>query len=498
MNAPRLALPLALLALLVFATATAAPASKFDDALREHTALGGTIVLSWNDLGMHCMNKTHANFSVLPPFNNLFAQVIRRGDANTPPAVLGADVTVEYSIPGNTYSVGKTDFWTYAPALFGVTLPSNVGLTGKGLAGTLDPGVSVFSAHGIPVTPWPDADLGNEHPFQQALVIARDANLVELGRSTPVIPVSTELNCVGSGCHSSESGILNSHESVSGFNPNVRPILCARCHASPALGTTGIPEAGYFSFRMHDAHRFLDQSMSGVAECYRCHPGNKAQCLRGAMNSLHGLECQNCHGTMGAMANGIELGRVPWVQEPKCGTCHTASYAENTGTLFRNSFGHGGIMCEGCHNSTHADVPARDAEDNANSIALQGVARSLGDCTVCHGVAPAGAGPHGNVVTAVPDELLSGAPTLHVFPNPMRGSCTFDLPLSAAAGGRLIVYDLRGRIVRLLDPGAVGGNGSRMTWDGADAHGARVRPGTYFARWQQGDRRAAVRLTVVH
>ena len=39
----------------------------------------------------------------------------------TLPQLVTARVTIEYSIPGNTYSVGKTDFWTYANALFGVT-----------------------------------------------------------------------------------------------------------------------------------------------------------------------------------------------------------------------------------------------------------------------------------------------------------------------------------------------------------------------------------------
>ncbi len=475
----------------VSAAALGAPAPS----PRAAAPLGDTIVLSWNDLGMHCMNKTHANFSVLPPFNNLYAQVIHRGDALNPPFLVTSGITVEYSIPGNTYSVGKTDFWTYAPALFGVNLPPDVGLTNKGLAGVLDPGVSAYFARGIPVTPWPDADLVNEHPFQQALVIARGQGGAELARSTPVIPVSTELNCIAAGCHASESAILQSHESVSGFDPNVRPILCARCHASPALGTTGVPEAKYFSFRMHDAHRFMDQTMTGTAECYTCHPGKQAQCLRGAMSTLHGLVCQNCHGTMGEVANSIDTGRIPWVQEPRCGTCHTAAYAENAGTLFRNSFGHGGVMCEGCHNSTHADLPSRVAADNANVIALQGVAGSLSDCTVCHGVTPAGAGPHGNTVTGVPDEILAGAAALRAYPNPTRAGCTFDLPTRDARGGHLIVYDAAGRIVRWLDAPAAGA--TRLAWDGADARGARLRPGTYFARWAQNERRAAVRLTVV-
>ena len=81
---------------------------------------GDHVVISWNDLGMHCMNRNHAVLSILPPYNTLYAQVVRRGDAATPPQLLTAGVELEYSVPGNTYSVGKTDFWDYDLALFGV------------------------------------------------------------------------------------------------------------------------------------------------------------------------------------------------------------------------------------------------------------------------------------------------------------------------------------------------------------------------------------------
>jgi hypothetical protein len=479
------------------AQAMTRPNPAFTGATRDALALGTVVVVSWNDLGMHCMNQSHANLSVLPPFNNLFAQVIRRGDEAHLPQIVVAGVNVDYSVPGNTYSVGKTDFWTYAPALFGVTLAPNLGLTGKGLSGSLDPGVRSFSAHGIPVTPWPDDDLVNEHPFQQALVIARDGAGIELARSNPVIPVSAEIHCVSSGCHASESAILNSHERVSGFDPNARPILCASCHASPALGTTGDPEANYFSFRIHDAHRFLDQSMSGTALCYKCHPGGQAQCLRGAMSVRHGLQCQNCHGSMGAMANGIEQGRIPWAQEPKCATCHLAAYAENAGTLFRNSIGHGGIMCEACHSSTHADVPTRVPADNANNLALQGYEGSLRDCSVCHGYEPAGGGPHGLGVAAVEQEVTSGAKPLRAYPNPVRSSCAIEIPGRSTENGRLILYDMQGRIVRMLEPVVTSAGVLRASWDRADAHGVRVPAGVYFIRWQQGEERAAARIAVL-
>ena len=85
--------------------------------------------------------------SVLPPFNNIWAQVILRGD---PPQIVTQGIQVEYSFPDNTYSVGKTNFWDFAEKLWGVKLAPNVGLLGKGLAGTLDASGDHFVAEGVP------------------------------------------------------------------------------------------------------------------------------------------------------------------------------------------------------------------------------------------------------------------------------------------------------------------------------------------------------------
>jgi hypothetical protein len=466
-----------------------APATSF--------ATGDYVVLSWNDLGMHCMNLSHQHLSVLPPFNNLFAQVVRRGDASTTPVLAPAGVTVEYSVPGNTTSVTKVDFWTWAPQLFGVNLPPDIGLTGKGLSGTLDPEAAHFVARGIPLTPFPDATPAVEDPYQQALVIVRDPQGVELARSTPVVPVSIEMGCVSAGCHASETAILAGHETVPGFDPAAGPILCGGCHADPALGTTGDPEAGYFSFRMHDQHKFLDEQLSGTAECYTCHPGSRAQCLRGAMSHRWGLTCQDCHGNMRTMSNSIENGRVPWVNEPTCRQCHAARFGEPSGTLFRESAGHGGVMCEGCHNSTHADVPTQVPADNANNLALQGSTGVLADCTVCHRVNPEGPGPHGMLANVgVEEELLAGAGPMRARPNPMGAACTIEFATTDPGRGRLVVYDMQGRIVRLLRPSAAGGRLAHSTWDGTDQRGARAEPGVYFVRWLDREASAATRVVL--
>jgi hypothetical protein len=89
--------------------------------------------------------------------------------------------------------------------------------------------------------------------------------------------------------------------------------------------------------------------------------------------------------------------RVPWVDLPRCGDaqCHGASHAENPGKRYRDSVGHGGIYCEGCHGSPHAILPTMQPNDNLQNAALQGFPGTLKDCRVCHIVLPANPGPHG-------------------------------------------------------------------------------------------------------
>ncbi len=362
------------------------------------------VLIGWNDLGMHCSNQDFSKIAVLPPFNNVSAQLIETDPAGIPHLVTSG-FTVEYSIPNNTYSVGKTNFWTYAQQLFGLSspLPDNVGLTGNGLTGVLVAAGSHFSVTGIPITPFADSNHVNEAPFQLVhLVAKRNSDGAVLATTDAVIPVSNEVGCVQSGCHSSETGILNSHEDVDGFNRS-GPVLCASCHASNALGTVGTAEARPFSYRMHQKHREVAGPSGAIATCYKCHPGPNTQCLRDVMGKdpINPLSCQHCHGTMDTLAQSINAGRRPWLDEPKCGTCHGSNYAEETGKLYRQSAGHGGLFCSACHGSPHAILPTVQANDNIQNISLQGYAGTLGKCSVCHSSHQAGPGPHGIMDTTV-------------------------------------------------------------------------------------------------
>jgi hypothetical protein len=347
------------------------------------------LIIGWNDLGMHCSNKDFATLVILPPFNNVTAQVIRVGDADHLPAVVTSGLHVTYEIPGNSYSVGKTNFWDYEDVIFGVSLAPNVGLTGSGLTGEMTAVGDHFSVTGIPITPFTDADLVREDPFQLGLLKLYDQSNQLLASAPPVVPVSNEINCVSSGCHSSEQQILNQHEGDLGSTGD--PVLCANCHASNALGMAGNPDLPSLSEAIHKQHG------DKTNDCYKCHPGPNTQCLRDVMSTRHGFTCQSCHGSVTEVGESISDGREPWFEEPRCGdpVCHGANYSEEPGKLYRESKGHGGLFCSACHGEPHAIVPSREARDNVQNIALQGYSGTLGECAVCHGITPSEAGPHG-------------------------------------------------------------------------------------------------------
>lgn len=440
-------------------------------------------LLGWNDLGMHCMDADYSVFSILPPFNNLHAQVL---DA-TSNKLLTSGVSVSFEATAdlggsvNSHSSDKTNFWTYALPLYGANLPADMGLAGWSTAGTtpqamgFQSGASMFEAVGIPITPWDDNRQKNTYPMVK--VVAKDTSGNTLAEGHVVLPVSDEMTCVA--CHASGSqdaarppvhgwlwdprgpeqdyrrNILALHDdkqlSLAKYRKALKqlgydqagllatadgghPILCAACHSSNALPGTGIAGITPLTTAEHTLHAKVINPDTGLplgdekdrGACYMCHPGSQTKCLRGVMGNAKlpdgspAIQCQSCHAGMSQVGSAKRTG---WLQQPTCQACHHDSQRELVAVnkkgqvkqpadtrfatnpdvpapgfnLYRFSKGHGGLQCEACHGSTHAEYTSSHDADNVQSIETQGHVGTIAECSACHtGLATtAKGGPHG-------------------------------------------------------------------------------------------------------
>lgn len=218
-----------------------------------------------------------------------------------------------------------------------------------------------------------------------------------------------------------------------------QPILCASCHKSNALGTLQKSGIKSLTEALHSKHATVidpstQASMNSSTNrdsCYKCHPGSSTKCLRGAMGNAkttagtNAIDCQSCHGSMSTVGASSREG---WLDEPSCQQCHDkdssgkfqrytsvfssgttlratldTKFATNADTpasgksLYRFSKGHGNLQCESCHGATHAEYPTSHANDNVQSIALQGHSGTIAECSTCHTTTPTNftGGPHG-------------------------------------------------------------------------------------------------------
>ncbi len=373
------------------------------------------LLLVWNDLGMHCISDSDQWFVILPPANNLEAQLIKRGVV---PEMITDKITLKYEVePGFENPASHIDFWKYAESNFGTKLEKNKGLFGNGLKGEFkyDKEHNSFIAKGIPVAPYKDD--GTYNPYPTFTVRAVDSNGKELVKTKVVAPVSTEMGCRN--CHeggwrvNNISGIdtvtaknlLNIHDRLNRTElmKNAlagRPKSCQSCHADPALSAKGRDDVLNFSAAMHGWHANY-MPFNDARACAKCHPANtkgNTRCFRGIHNSL-GLTCINCHGTMQEHALSLlrheeakpaakrlmhDLKpasvdsaskvnpRLPWVNEPDCLNCHIDFQKPEPGytgfntwnkefkDLYRMRTDDAGVRCEACHSSTHALYPAKN------------------------------------------------------------------------------------------------------------------------------------------
>jgi hypothetical protein len=360
------------------------------------TPTGSYTLLAWNDLGMHCVDgKDYSVFSILPPYNNLHAQLVNTatGKAVSSNVTLSYEAVADSTGSINTTSSNKTNFWQYVGSIFGVNLANDVGLTGNPMASAKPAAMQYnatyrwFEADGIPITPVDDQFNKNFYPMVK--VVARDLSGKELASTRTVLPVSDEMTCKA--CHASttdtgnpaitaakpaagwvfdadqekdwKKNILLLHDEKKlnnsafaaaliqlGYSPaglsataqTGKPVLCAACHSSNALPGTGVAGITPLTQALHTRHATVKDPATQLSlgdstnrtSCYMCHPGSETQCLRGAMgNALDtsGQLSMNCQSCHGSMQAVGSAARVGWLQQPTCQSCHHDGKREVSG-----------------------------------------------------------------------------------------------------------------------------------------------------------------------
>ena len=418
------------------------------------------VLLAWNNLGMHCISDSDPYWILLPPANDIFAQLVRRGDS---PEIVTEGVEISYQAEARfEHPENHVRFWEFADKLFGADLPPGIGVGGLGVNGVmkLEEDHRAFVAPFVPVVPYPDD--GSYNPYPIFTITAKDKETGEvLAMTKTVAPTATEMgckNCHGGGWRvagvagftdATSLDVLAAHDKNSGTNlvekaQNGEPMLCQSCHADPVLGTKGDPELLSFPAALHGWHANFLTDREGMQACVACHPSRPegpTQCFRSHHSMF--MDCTNCHGTMEDHALSLlkkehEAGkkgaarlmanlkprkvatleeinpRTAWINEPDCLNCHEDfqmgmtvdafnTWTEGPEGLYRNRHDQmEAMMCEACHGSTHAVYPATfnklgEKRDSIQPLQYQGNDRPIGnDCTVCHTVQPEFEGHHPN------------------------------------------------------------------------------------------------------
>jgi outer membrane protein assembly factor BamB len=76
---------------------------------------------------------------------------------------------------------------------------------------------------------------------------------------------------------------------------------------------------------------------------------------------------------------------------------------------------------------------------------------------------------------------------LSVFPNPFSSSCAISFQLQSAGMTSVMIFDLSGRMVAVLEDSRLSAGSHSLHWDGCDGRGGKVEPGIYRCRIRHND-----------
>jgi hypothetical protein len=387
----------------------------------------GVIVLASNDLGMHCACPGFSTFMLLPPFNTIRAQVIRKGGED--PQVLGGSsgIRVHYAIKENTdATLGADpryqDWMRNAPKLGFKAFPVKDAnghiqspITGANLAGNMTAKPQGWwEVVGVPV--YPDASkrspasaktlldpLGgpkrNPYLTGNIKVFDKSSNTL-LAQTSITVPVAFGGCC---NCHLSVAKQLNYPETAQGsfeamgflhsqnssgidiaqIDPDgdgtPGPIRCSQCHLDPAMGDK-TPPGGYklsgrtlpvSKYTFSDVlHRFHTQD-SMVLGMYDANIAkNCYQCHPG-----NGINCYRDHHTQASLNGKTKL----W-----CTDCHGDLNQRVAQNQMAKPWSVATLpKCSSCHTGTIGENPTLGGFGGSflNSMTHGGPLL----CSTCHG-----------------------------------------------------------------------------------------------------------------
>ena len=364
---------------------------------------GDHVVLAFNDLGMHCADLGSNPFSILPLFNIVNAQVIRKG--SRPQILDDTDIRLQYSAasnpndpvgadsinstsqnwpvgdPAGSAQVRKSDFWDEFNGqsvvwwLFGLDPAPDVGIHGSTMPGIGRPyfenlpqdfseynaDQSWFTIFGLPITSMDDQGRMNSYPLMRVQAVDLLSDNV-IATTDAVVPVSTEVDCRD--CHAldeiaADTSVWPDLDFIPSATNDRDDVEAAAKHNILVLhdekhGTTFIAD-------LNPVLCATCHKSNALAEVGGPQGGIANSSMSGAMHGFHGrLQVDDIGNLLRltggapdlidpATMTGAELQLIPSGEgismEQNCFSCHPGKITQ----CFRGAMFTAGQKCDDCH-----------------------------------------------------------------------------------------------------------------------------------------------------
>lgn len=172
-------------------------------------------------------------------------------------------------------------------------------------------------------------------------------------------------------------------------------------------------------------------------------------------------------------------------------TADTDSYAYSSGTSFSCPITAGamGLLLQG-----HPEWTPQDVIDALHSTATQSASP---DTLMGWGIVQAYDAMYSEPMSVAEAGEIAAPRLVWAQPNPSSPGVAIAYAVREAANVRLSVYDVSGRLVRVLFDGPSPSGVFVERWDGTDASGGHVSNGVYFVRASMGNAAATSKLALI-